>query len=59
MRVEVTISVDYDGATVENPRQLTADLEYNLSEAIGNGILTGPNHEVIVDEYNLAVKQIT
>lgn len=55
MKVEVTITIDYDDDTVHSPNMVVADLYDNIRNAIGNGILTAPDHDLIVDDHNLSV----
>lgn len=58
MKVEVTIAIDYDDDTVHSPNMLVADLYDNIKNAIGNGILTGPDHDLLVDYYTLKIQKI-
>lgn len=53
MRVNLSINIDYDEATVDvDADELCADLERRVRNAIGNGLLTGDGPE-IVDEYSV------
>ena len=55
-KVKVIIEVDYDSETVGDPEVLADNLEHNLTNAIGNGLLTGPDHEALVDNWKTKVE---
>lgn len=55
MKLTVVLEIEYDSDTVQDEGQLLSDLSDNIKNAIGNGILTGPNHEVEVDNWNMEI----
>jgi len=58
MKIQVTLNIEYDETTVSDPDALLGDLRDNMRSAIGNGILTGPHHDTLVDNYNLEVAEV-
>jgi hypothetical protein len=55
MRIQITITVDYDSATVEDEDKLIYELEQNFARIVGEGcLLTGSGKEVI-DLYEIDI----
>ena len=54
-RLTITISVNYDESTIYDIDQLIMNVEANIDRAIGDGMLSGSNDE-IVDEFEVKVE---
>jgi len=54
MKINVILEIDYDSETVQDEAELIQNLQQNVQDAIGNGLLTGPLHEVEVDDWNIS-----
>lgn len=52
-RARITIVVDYDEDDLDKVRAQVSEAVENLEGHIGNGVLTAPTHELVVDGWEI------